>query len=178
MTIHSYCLHHYSWQPKSWFSLFFSFPDPINPCPLWKPYNLYYFLAYSPPKPNPNSSKPKLYQIHPWCSKSKFVVPLVLLQYHMLFPSIFFYLFIFFFFFFAFCGHFILTWTSWPLFDCKDETGGDLGNVVLLPRVGVLPSIFIMASFVDVVRFVSCYCFDRLIVNVKWYFILWCWFID
>ena len=101
MTIHSYCLHHYSWQPKSWFSLFFSFPDPINPCPLWKPYNLYYFLAYSPPKPNPNSSKPKLYQIHPWCSKSKFVVPLVLLQYHMLFPSIFFYLFIFFFFFFC-----------------------------------------------------------------------------
>ena len=87
---------------------FFSFPDPINPYPLWKPYNLYYFLAYSPPKPNPNSSKPKLYQIHPWCSKSKFVVPLVLLQYHMLFPSIFFYLFIYFFFFFFF---FCLLWS-------------------------------------------------------------------
>ena len=49
--------------PNLDFSHLFSFSNPINPCPLWKPYNPYYFLAYSPPKPNPNSSKPKLNQI-------------------------------------------------------------------------------------------------------------------
>ena len=97
MTIHSYCLHHCSLQPKSWFSPLFSFPHPINPCPLRKPYSPYYFLANSPPKFNPNSSKPKLYQICPWCSKSEFVVPLVLLQYHKLFPSNFFFFWSFYF---------------------------------------------------------------------------------
>ena len=154
--------------PNLDFSHLFSFSDPINHCLLWKPYNPYYFLSYSPPKPNPNSSKSKLYQIYPLCSKLIFVVPLVLLQYHKLFPSIFFFFF----------GHFILTWTSWPLFDCKDGIGGDLRNVVLLPRVGALPFIFITTSFIDVVCFVSCYWFDRLIVSVKWHFCLWCWFID
>ena len=74
-TIHGYYSHHYSQQPKYWFSPLFSFWNPTNPCPLCKPYNPYYFLANSPPKPNPNSSKPKLYQICHWCSKSDFVVP-------------------------------------------------------------------------------------------------------
>ena len=73
--IHGYHSHHCSQQSNSWFSPLFSFPNPINPCSLWKPYNPYYFLAYSPPKPNPNSSKPKLYQICPLCSKSDFVAP-------------------------------------------------------------------------------------------------------
>ena len=55
ITVHS--------NPNLDFSPLFSFPEPINPCPLWRPYNTYYFLAYSPPKPNHNSSKPNLNQI-------------------------------------------------------------------------------------------------------------------
>ena len=58
--------------PKPWLFSFVSSPNSTNPCPLWKPYYPYYFLAYSPPKPNPNSSKPKLYQIYSWFSKSNF----------------------------------------------------------------------------------------------------------
>ena len=85
ITVHS--------NPNLDFSHLFSFSDPINPCLIWKPYNPYYFLSYSPPKPNPNSSKSKLYQIYPLCSKLIFVVPLILLQYHKLFPSIFFFFF-------------------------------------------------------------------------------------
>ena len=42
---------------------FVSSPNPNIPFPLRKSYSLFHFLAYSPPKPNPKSSKLKLYQI-------------------------------------------------------------------------------------------------------------------
>ena len=100
------------------------------------------------------------------------------LNWYLLFPLSYFNIISYFLQFFFFFCHFILTWTSLPLFDCKDGIGGDLRNVVLLPRVGALPFIFITTSFIDVVCFVSCYWFDRLIVSVKWHFCLWCWFID
>ena len=80
------------------------------------------------------------------------------LNWYLLFPLSYFNIISYFLqFFFFFFGHFILTWTSWPLFECKDGIGGDLRNVVPLPQVGALPSIFITASLVDIVRFVSCY---------------------
>ena len=53
---------------------FFSFWNPTNPCPLWKLYSLLFSSLFPTKKPNPNSSKPKLYQICPWFSKSDFVV--------------------------------------------------------------------------------------------------------
>ena len=56
--------------------------NPINPCPLWKPYNPYCFIAYSPPKPNHNSSKPKLYQICPGVLNQITLFPLVLHHYY------------------------------------------------------------------------------------------------
>ena len=51
---------------------FVSSPNPTIPFPLRKSYNLFHFLAYSPPKPKPNSSKLKLYKISK-SSKSGFV---------------------------------------------------------------------------------------------------------
>ena len=53
---------------------FVSSPNPTIPFPLRKSYNRFHFLAYSPPKPNSNSSKLKLYQISK-SSKSGFVYP-------------------------------------------------------------------------------------------------------
>ena len=102
------------------------------------------------------------------------------LNWYLLFPLSYFNIISYFlqFFFFFFWWSFYFNMNFLTIIWLQRWVGGDLRNVVLLPRVGALPFIFITTPFIDVVHFVSCYWFDRLIVSVKWHFCLWCWFID